>query len=112
MNILHIDSSSSGNASISRQLTAALVHELREQTPGARVSYRDLAQDAPSHLGGELLQAMRPVPGHVTAESVHGELAYNETLLEEFLRADVVVLGAPMYNFSIPSQLKAWIDRL
>lgn len=112
MKILHIDSSSTGNASVSRQLTAALVQGLREQNPAAEVSYRDLAEDAPDHLGGELLQALRPAPGHVVAESAQGELARTEAMLTEFLDADVVVVGAPMYNFSIPSQLKAWIDRL
>lgn len=112
MKILHIDSSSTGNASVSRQLTAALVQGLREQNPAAEVSYRDLAENAPDHLGGELLQALRPAPGHVVAESAQGELARTEAMLTEFLDADVVVVGAPMYNFSIPSQLKAWIDRL
>lgn len=112
MKILHIDSSSTGNASVSRQLTAALVQELRDKNPAAQVSYRDLANDAPDHLGGELLQALRPAPGHVASESVRGELARTEAMLDEFLTADVVVVGAPMYNFSIPSQLKAWLDRL
>jgi FMN-dependent NADH-azoreductase len=112
MKILHIDSSSTGNASVSRQLTAALVRELRNQNPAALVVYRDLAADAPSHLGGELLQALRPAPGHAATESVGKELALTDTMLDEFLTADVVVVGAPMYNFSIPSQLKAWLDRL
>lgn len=112
MKILHIDSSSTGNASVSRQLTAAVVQQLREQNPAAEASYLDLAENAPDHLGGELLQALRPAPGHVVAESVQGELARTDAMLTEFLDADVVVVGAPMYNFSIPSQLKAWIDRL
>lgn len=112
MKVLHIDSSSTGDASVSRRLTAALVRELQEQNPAAQVSYLDLAENAPAHLGGELLQALRPAPGHVVAESVQEELARTEAMLTDFLDADVVVLGAPMYNFSVPSQLKAWIDRL
>src|SRR5690606_11915155 len=112
MKILHIDSSSTASASVSRELTAAVVAQLQTLHPAAEVLYRDVAADAPSHLGGELLQALRPAPGHVPAESVQDELAYTEALLEEFLQADIVVVGAPMYNFSIPSQLKAWIDRL
>lgn len=112
MKILHIDSSSTGNASVSRQLTAAVVRQLREQNPAAEVSYLDLAANAPDHLGSELLQALRPAPGHIVAESAQGELARTEAMLTEFLDSDVVVVGAPMYNFSIPSQLKAWIDRL
>jgi len=112
MKILHIDSSSTGSASVSRQLTAALVQELRNANSAAQVSYRDLAADAPGHLGADLLQALRPEPGHVAAQSVRDELASTDAMLEEFLAADVVVVGAPMYNFSIPSQLKAWLDRL
>jgi FMN-dependent NADH-azoreductase len=114
MKILHIDSSASGAASVSRELTAATVKALREANPTATVSYRDLVAAPPAHLDGALLQSLRPQPGVVlpSDEHFHKEVAYTDALLNEFLAADVIVLGVPMVNFSIPSQLKAWIDRV
>jgi FMN-dependent NADH-azoreductase len=114
MNILHIDASPQGGASISRQLTAAVVSKLTRENPTASVNHRDLIATPVSHLSGELLQILRPAPGSTppTGETVRAEAAQTETLVTEFLAADVVVIGAPMFNFSIPSQLKAWIDRV
>ncbi len=114
MNILHIDSSASGAASVSRELTAAAVQALLHSTPLARVNYRDLVAQAPAHLDADLLQSLRPTAGSESAPTpgLQTEIAYTDILLEEFLAADVIVVGAPMYNFSIPSQLKAWIDRI
>ena len=100
MNLLHIDSSILGEASASRQLTRAIVARLRAEHPGLRETYRDLAADPLPHFSAESLN------GGVTA-SVRDVAA-----LEEFLAADVVVIGVPLYNFSLPSQLKAWIDRI
>jgi len=114
LKILHIDSSPLGGLSITRRLTTETVHELVKRHPDASVTYRDLAADSPSHLGGELLQALRlnaGSPGHADTQ-LAAELAAASEMLEEFLEADVIIVGAPMYNFSIPSQLKAWIDRL
>jgi len=84
--ILHIDSSISGDASVSRTLTKSIVESL-----GGDVIYRDLAAAPLSHLT---------------------ERGQDPELLDEFLVADTVVIGAPMYNFTVPSQLKAWIDRI
>jgi FMN-dependent NADH-azoreductase len=114
MKILHIDSSATGSASVSRELTAAVTHSLVGGHQNAVVTYRDLAANAPAHLDNDLLQSLRPQPGVAvpTDAAFLEQVAYTETLLKEFLEADVVVVGAPMYNFSIPSQLKAWIDRL
>jgi FMN-dependent NADH-azoreductase len=115
MNILHLDSSPLGAASVSRQITAAAARVLADRAGGdAIVTYRDLAADPLPHLGGELLQALRPAPGAPAPESaaVRAELALTEEVLAEFLAADAVVVGAPMYNFSVPTQLKAWIDRI
>jgi FMN-dependent NADH-azoreductase len=114
VNVLHIDSSALGAASASRQLSAAAVQILRDSNADVNVSYRDFAEAPPAHLSPALVQALRPQPG---AEPAHGpdvadELHLTETLITEFLDADVVVLGAPMYNFSVPSSLKAWIDRV
>ncbi|MDZ5457099.1 FMN-dependent NADH-azoreductase [Azohydromonas lata] len=112
MKVLHLDSSPLGGASATRELTASLASAY--QATGAQVTYRDLAAQPIAHLDGELLQALRPAPGAPapTGEVVARELALTEELLAEFLAADVVIVGAPMYNFSVPTQLKAWIDRI
>jgi len=114
MTLLHLDSSPLGDASVSRQITAAVTAALAGSEAGTIVTYRDLAAEPVPHLGGELLQALRPAPGAPAPDSaaVRAELALTEELLAEFLAADTVVIGAPMYNFAIPTQLKAWIDRV
>lgn len=112
MNILHVDSSSLGSASISRQLTAGIVAQLRQSNPSAQVVRRDLAETVLPHLDGELLQVVKFQNVDDLNERQKAELALSAQLLEEFLAADVVVIGAPMYNFGVPSQLKAWIDRI
>ena len=112
MKILHIDSSLLGDASISRRLTASIVGALRQDAPGAGISYRDLAATPPSHLSGQVLQAMTSSQPEALTEAQRQERDLTDALLAEFLAADIVVIGAPMYNFSIPTQLKAWIDRI
>jgi FMN-dependent NADH-azoreductase len=113
-NILQIDTSPQGAGSVSRQLTARVVEQLKATSPQATVAHRDLIATPVPHLGAELLQLLRPTPGAVPPDNatVRAEAAQTEELLREFLAADVVVMGAPMFNFSIPSQLKAWIDRV
>ncbi|OJX81185.1 NAD(P)H-dependent oxidoreductase [Magnetospirillum sp. 64-120] len=112
MNILHVDSSSLGSASVSRQLTADIVAHLRQANPSAQVVRRDLAETTLPHLDGELLQVVKFQNIDDLNDRQKAELALSTQLLEEFLAADVVVIGAPMYNFGVPSQLKAWIDRI
>jgi len=114
VNVLHIDSSAFGATSASRQLSAAAVQILRDSNADVNVIYRDFAERPPAHLSPALLQALRPQPGARVdpMREVADELHLTETLISEFLDADVVVLGAPMYNFSVPSSLKAWIDRV
>ncbi len=111
MKLLHVDSSILGEHSVSRRLSAALVGEWRRRVPGLEVTHRDLAARPIGHLSGEVLGAAR-----AAAEELHPDLrrdlAEGHAALEEFLAAEVVVVGAPMYNFTVPSQLKAWIDRL
>ena len=101
MNILQIDSSALGAQSASRVLTAALAADWKTRHPEATFVRRDL--DA------------APLP-HLTAEHLAGrdaeQAARAEAALQEFLAADVILVGAPMYNFGIPSTLKAWIDRI
>ena len=92
MTILHIDSSINGAGSASRAITAAIVEKLKASTWGQEVVYRDLAAN--------------PIP-HLTLDAFAQNLD-----LDEFLGAGTIVIGAPMYNFTLPSQLKAWIDRI
>ena len=97
MKLLHLDSSIMGEASVSREVTAAIVARLTAENPGIVAAHRDLAAD--------------PIP-HLTLAGLPAADAGSRALLDEFLGADIVVIGAPMYNFTIPSQLKAWIDRI
>ena len=100
MKLLHLDSSILGDNSASRALSAAIVARWRGDMPGLEVLHRDLAgEHALPHLDGASLAKVDPT-----------EAARSARALEDFLAADVIVLGAPMYNFGIPSQLKAWID--
>ncbi len=111
MKLLHIDSSILGGASVSRQLSADIVAAERKRSPQLSVVYRDLAAAPLMHLSGAHLAAAQP--GQVEqAEPLRHDLLQGQAALAEFLDAEVIVIGAPMYNFTIPSQLKAWIDRL
>jgi FMN-dependent NADH-azoreductase len=90
--ILHIDSSITGEQSASRAISARIVDQLRSVPGSANVVTRDLVSD--------------PLP-HLTLDAFA-----DSSVLDEFLAADTVVIGAPMYNFSLPTQLKAWLDRI
>ncbi|MGH6640432.1 MAG: FMN-dependent NADH-azoreductase [Polaromonas sp.] len=109
--LLHIDSSILGGNSVSRQLTAQIVASWRASHPATEVSYLDLAAEAPSHLSAESLGFRLPA-GSDLSDVQQRENAVSEALVSQFLAADVVVIGAPLYNFAIPTQLKSWIDRV
>src|SRR5450432_3123593 len=110
MKLLHIDSSILGQNSVSRQVSAAVVARLGAATPGIEVTYRDLAAAPLSHLTGQQFAARFGAPPE-DAQAL-ADTAAGEAVLEEFLAADIVVIGAPMYNFTVSSQLKAWIDQI
>ena len=112
MTLLHIDSSPLGTNSVSRQLTERIVAQWRATHPGTVVEHLDLAADAPSHLSVDSLGFRMGPNAEGLTEVQRKENTISEALVSQFLAADVVVVGAPMYNFSIPSQLKAWIDRI
>lgn len=99
--LLHIDSSITNENSVSRKVSAAIVARFREEDSGLTVVRRDLVAAPPAHLTLAHLPANEGEEGKASA-----------SLLDEFLQADTVVIGAPMYNFSIPSQLKSWLDRI
>src|SRR4029453_11358362 len=98
-----------GPHSVSRQVSAAIVERLRQASPSLEITYRDLTLTPLAHLTGSHLAANQ---GAAPEASLQADIAAGQTVLEEFLASDIVVIGAPMYNFSIPSQLKAWIDRI
>ena len=110
MKLLHIDSSILGEGSVSRQLTANLVSAARSKHRDVQVTYRDLVAQPVGHLTGAHLAAAQGDKPESTALQQDVSAGLND--LEAFLAADVVVVGAPMYNFAISSQLKAWIDRI
>ncbi len=101
MKLLHIDSSSLAGNSVTRELTAAIVARWQDELPQVEVEYRDLDTNPLPHLTGRSL-----------AQADRAEADEAARTMEQFLSADVLVIGAPMYNFSIPSTLKAWIDRI
>jgi FMN-dependent NADH-azoreductase len=101
MKLLHVDSSIQGDASASRELTREIVRNWQASHPGADVVYRDLVAQPLTHLTGAALTGTDQI-----------EAARGASVLQEFLDANVVVIGVPLYNFSIPSQLKAWVDRI
>jgi FMN-dependent NADH-azoreductase len=110
MQLLHIDSSVLGTNSASRALSAEIVAKQIALHPGINVVRRDLAADAASHLSSAHLAAWQGAA--VEDDDLGADLAKGGAYLNELLAADIIVIGAPMYNFSIPSQLKAWIDRV
>ena len=101
MKLLHLDSSALGATSVTRELSAAIVARWKDAVPGLAVEYRDLDANPLPHLTGDVLSGANAI-----AQGEGGRL------LEQFLSSDVIVIGAPMYNFGIPSTLKAWIDRV
>lgn len=111
MNILQIDAGLFAEQSVSRNLSKKIVTRLQEQNPGAQVTLRDLIANPINHLDGEIIMAGGTEAAQ-RSERQQAELAVTEALLDEVFKADVLVIGAPLYNFSIPSQLKAWVDRI
>ena len=110
--LLHIDSSILGGNSVSRQLTAQIVASWRAAHPATEVSYLDLAVETPGHFSADAMGFRLPPSSEQLSEAQKRENALSEALVSQFLAADVLVIGAPLYNFTIPTQLKAWIDRI
>lgn len=109
--LLRIDSSISGDASVSRRLTARAAERWLEAHPGGTVTYRDLGTDPIPHLdaaGG--LGPTLPPQQHTPAQAA--TYARSRELIEEIKRTDTVLLGLPLYNFGPPSTIKAWVDHL
>ena len=101
MKLLHLDSSALGASSVTRELSAAIVARWQDAVPGLTVDYRDLDNNPLPHL-------TRGVLGGADQAAA----AESNATMDQFLESDVIVIGAPMYNFGVPSTLKAWIDRV
>jgi FMN-dependent NADH-azoreductase len=111
MNILHIDTSASDAAtSHTRRLSSDLVERLKAASPDATVVYRDLVANPLPHVDMTIRQAWSPE--HGGAPELAETLNRSKALVDELKVADVVVIGSPMYNFTVPSTLKAWIDHV
>ena len=110
MKLLHLDSSALGAASVSRQLTAEIVARQKALHLDIRVTYRDLAADPALHLTGAHMAARMGATSDDA--TINADLVKGNAYMDELFAADVLVIGAPMYNLSIPTPLKAWIDRV
>lgn len=111
MNILHIDASAADAAtSHTRRLSAELVSKLKAANPDAEVVYRDVAADRLPHVDMTIRTAWSP--DGAGDSSLTETTARSKKLVDELKAADIVVIGSPMYNFTVPSTLKAWIDHV
>lgn len=111
MNILHIDSSPRREASHSRKMTAELVAAIKQTHPNATVTRRDLGHEPPPFVSedwqnGSYTPEEQRTPAQIAA------LRYSDRAIDELLAADIVVIGAPMYNLTVPADLKAWLDQI
>jgi len=110
MKLLHLDSSLQGANSVSRRLSAEIVARERALHPSLEVIYRDLSADPALHLSGAHLAAIQGAA--VDNAAMTADLAKGNAYVQELLATDILVIGAPMYNLTIPTPLKAWVDRI
>ncbi|MEO7570573.1 MAG: NAD(P)H-dependent oxidoreductase, partial [Croceibacterium sp.] len=111
MQILRIDTAVTGAESVSRELTQALTDHFLAQNPDATVVEHDFGSAPLAHIDPVTMGAIR-FPADKHSDAMAAAHPAERAVLDEFLASDIVIVGAPMYNFSIPSPLKAWLDRL
>jgi len=118
MNLLHIDTSArpglSGidpHGSHTRRLSARFVERWRQARPGDRIDYLDVGQHPPAHVKGRWIHAAFTPPAEREPWMAEA-LAESDRLVDQLIAADVIVVGLPMYNFSVPAQFKAYIDNI
>ena len=111
MKVLHIDCSVRNNESISRMLSGFFVEQLKDKRPDLELDYLDLATEAPEHVSALFIEGNYCPPEQRTDEMV-AELAESDKLIDRLHAADVYVIGMPMYNFSVPSNFKVFIDNV
>ncbi|MBV8688377.1 MAG: FMN-dependent NADH-azoreductase [Alphaproteobacteria bacterium] len=109
-NVLIIDSAATGEASVSRKLTREAAERLQRRDPSVRIVLRDIGAAPVPHLNERTVPAIRA--GVVESEEAGQALALSDELVAELREADLIILGAPMYNFGMPSTLKAWFDHV
>ena len=109
--ILYIDSSPLGEQSVSRKLTAKIVAELQAKHPDSTVITRDFGANPLPHLSSTVLAAFFTAPEKRDATLAEA-IKLSDQAVDELVAANVIVIGAPMWNFGIPSSLKAWIDHV
>ncbi len=110
-NILLIESSPRRSDSYSHQAARSIVNELQKRNPGAKLVVRDLAANPPPHVGLPFITGMYAAPEQRTPEQAKA-LALSDTLIDELLASDTIVIAVPMHNFAPPSTLKAWLDHV
>jgi FMN-dependent NADH-azoreductase len=108
--VLAVNASGRSAASVTRQLSRDLIAALDDRYGNVEVSSRDLADGVP-FVDQAWIEA-NFTPAESRSAEQREALAYSDSLVEELQQADVVVIGAPIYNFSIPASLKAWIDMI
>jgi FMN-dependent NADH-azoreductase len=111
MNILHITSSARGAASYSSRVAAQVIDQISARNPGTSVTVRNVARDPLPHIDDDFIIATKSPDGPQT-ERQHALLAQSDALVDELFAADMIVIAAPMINFTIPSTLKTWIDHV
>ena len=109
-NILILDSAATGESSVSRRLTRAAAEVLVARDPDAHITLRDVGSNPIPHLTADTVPAIRA--GIVETEAAREALALSDALIAELKAADLIIIGAPMYNFGMPSTLKAWFDHV
>ncbi|MBK5145008.1 NAD(P)H-dependent oxidoreductase [Budviciaceae bacterium BWR-B9] len=110
MNILHIDSSPFIENSVSRELSAAIVTALQRTEPEVNVVYQDYGTNPPPHLSAEAMTCQRSHQSTNLSDNALAEIAAVNQAIEQLKMCDVLVIGSPMYNHSISSHLKTWLD--
>lgn len=111
MQVLRVDSATTGANSVSRQLTQAITEHFKAKHPNAEITELDLGAQPLAHLDTATTGAIR-LPEETWSDEMRAAAPAERAVLDQFLASDIVIIGAPMYNFSIPSQLKSWLDRL
>ena len=107
--ILYVNSSPRGSASFSNRVATRVIRELRAANPQTRVTVRDIAQDPLPHIDQDFVAATRSADGPRT-EKQRAIVAQSDALVDELLAADIIVIAAPMINFSVATTLKSWFD--
>ncbi|YAF98962.1 MAG: FMN-dependent NADH-azoreductase (plasmid) [Nodularia sp. CChRGM 3473] len=109
--LLHIDTSARSERSHSRRMTREFVNTWKENFPTSTVTYRDLARNPVPHVDESWIEAAFTSPQDRTAK-MWESIQISDRLVDELLSADIYLIGVPMYNFSVPSTFKAYIDQI